>query len=65
MPPTSQDRRSVSISLIPPGPFTGTEIIFKVILLPKPLQNQKWQQKFLQYFVDCPACLSNEQKHAI
>lgn len=62
MPATSQDGRSVSISAIPQVPLSGTEIIFKVILLPKPLQNQKWQQKFLQYFVDCPTCLSNEQK---
>lgn len=64
MPGTSQDGRTVSMSSIPHVPFTGTEIIFKVILLPKRLQNQNYQQKLLQYFVDHQACLSNEQKHA-
>lgn len=49
---------------IPQPPFTRTEIIFKVISLPKQLQNQNYQQKFLQYFVDHQACLYNEQKHA-
>lgn len=63
MPRASQDGRTISISSIPQAPFTGTEIIFKVILLPKRLQNQNDQQKFLQYFVDHQAYFSNEQKH--
>lgn len=63
-PGTLQDGRTISLSSIPHVPFTGTEIIFKVILLPKQLQNQKYQQKFLQYFLDHQACISNEQKHS-
>lgn len=58
---TSQDGRTVFLSSIPHVSLTGKEIFSK---LPKRLQNQNYQQKFLQYFVDHKACPSNEQKHA-